>query len=152
MTDSTLWELELSSDPRRLPVVRAQVRDWTIARGWSVEQADEIVLALDEALTNVIRHGYGGQPDQKILVCLRSVTDPVEGEGLEVRVRDFGKQVDPQKICGRDLNDIRPGGLGVHIIKSMNSFVEYQTAEGGGMLLLMRKWKTHRAGLPANQG
>lgn len=139
------FELEVTSDPQNLPRLREDVREWILARGWSERQAGELVLALDEAVTNVIRHGYDGRPKQRILVSAEVVSDPQEGEGVELRVRDYGKQVDPEKICGRDLDDVRPGGLGVHIIRAMTSTCEYQRAEGGGMRLIMRKYKSHVA-------
>jgi anti-sigma regulatory factor (Ser/Thr protein kinase) len=138
-------EMALKSDPGHLPDARERLRAWALSRGWEEQQIAEIVLALDEALTNVIRHGYGGARDHTIQVCAEVVQDPQHGEGLEIRVRDFGKQVDPADICGRDLDDVRPGGLGVHIIRSMTNSVEYHRAEGGGMLLVMTKFKTHRA-------
>lgn len=145
MNPTTSLEFELTSEPECLPDVRERIRQWAEPQGWSDRQVGEIVLALDEAVTNVIRHGYGGQPQQRILVRARVIDDPECGEGLEICVRDFGKQVDPSLICGRNLDDVRPGGLGVHIIRAMNSSVEYQRAEGGGMLLTMRKFKTHTA-------
>jgi len=145
MTNAAVLELELASDPRQLPEVRQRVQGWVGEHGWSEPQAGEIVLALDEALANVIRHGYGGRVDGRILLSAAVVEDPREGAGLEMRVRDFGRQVDPTQICGRDLEDVRPGGLGVHIIRAMMNSCEYRRADGGGMLLIMRKFKTHRA-------
>jgi serine/threonine-protein kinase RsbW len=53
--------------------------------------------------------------------------------------------VDPAEICGRDLDDVRPGGLGVHLIRAMMSTADYSRAPGGGMLLVMRKYKSHTA-------
>jgi serine/threonine-protein kinase RsbW len=145
MSSSAVWEMALTSDPARLPEVRAGVRGWLRQHGWVDEPIEEIVLALDEALANVIRHGYGGQAGHKIQVSFAPIAISPEGEGVEIRVRDFGQQVDPDSICGRALSDVRPGGLGVHLIKTLTSWCEYQRAEGGGMLLTMRKPKTHRA-------
>lgn len=138
-------QLECTSEAECLPDVRDRVRAWAEGLGWREQQISEVVLALDEAVTNVIRHAYENRPQQKIMICGEPVHDAEQGEGLEVRVRDFGKQVDPAQICGRDLDDVRPGGLGVHIIRAMNNSVEYRRAEGGGMLLIMRKYKTHTA-------
>jgi anti-sigma regulatory factor (Ser/Thr protein kinase) len=138
-------EFEVPSDPKHLPPLRARLRSWLEGHHWSEQQVGEIVLALDEAVTNVIRHGYLCQKEHRIIICARMIDDPGEGDGVEIRVRDFGKQVDPAEICGRDLDDVRPGGLGVHIIHAMNSSVSYQRAEGGGMLLTMRKFRTHTA-------
>jgi len=143
MKPAPLFELELTSDPQWLPELRERVRRWAEGQGWTERQTGEIVLALDEAVTNVICHGYGGQSDQRIVITAAVIADPRYGEGVEIRVRDFGKQVDPEKICGRDLTDVRPGGRGVHIIRAMTNTAEYQRAEGGGMLLTMRKYKTH---------
>jgi len=145
-------ELELLSDTALLPGVRKTLRDWSVTHGWTPEQAGEIALAVDEALSNVIRHGYGYDRTQRIVLSVRSICDSVQGEGLEIRIRDFGKQVDPLLICGRDLADVRPGGLGVHIIRAMMSSVEYACAEGGGMLLVMRKFKLHRITQPGTHG
>lgn len=144
MTDETL-ELEFVSDPQIMSVLRERVRAWTGAHGWTEPQIGEIVLALDEAVTNVICHGYGGRCQQPILISGRVLDAPEHGGGIEIRIRDFGKQVDPARICGRDLNEVRPGGLGVHIIRAMMNSTEYRAAEGGGMLLTLRKYKTHRA-------
>lgn len=145
MTPATSLELEMCSEPRCLPEIRERIRHWMETRDWSEPQVGEIVLALDEAVTNVIRHGYDNRPEQPIEIRVDSIADQEHGEGLEIRVRDYGKQVDPAVICGRDLDDIRPGGLGVHIIRAMTSNCEYRRADGGGMLLIMRKFRTHTA-------
>ncbi len=141
-------ELELTSDPCILPEVRERVAAWCAARGWSPEQAAEIALAIDEALSNVIRHAYASHADQRIELSLRPVHDGQHGPGLEVRVRDFGRQCHPDEIRGRDLDDVRPGGLGVHIIRAMMNSISYSPAEGGGMLLIMRKYQSHTAARP----
>jgi len=139
------WEglrLELRSDPQVLPGVREKFRRWAGPQGWTEEQVAELVLAVDEALTNVIRHGYGGETCHEILLVIERVDDPERGCGLEVRVRDRGKQVDPGTIRGRDLEDMRPGGLGVHIIQNVMDSAEYSCVPGGGMQLVMRKYQT----------
>jgi anti-sigma regulatory factor (Ser/Thr protein kinase) len=148
MSEADGFELELRSAPRVLCDVRDRVRDWTRACGWSEQQIAEIVLAVDEALTNVIVHGYEGREDQRILFGARCVCSPDGRAGVEFRVRDWGRQVDPASIRGRALDEVRPGGLGVHLIFSMMSRAEYSRAEGGGMLLVMTKFKDHTARVP----
>ena len=51
----------------------------------------------------------------------------------------FFKQVDPESIQPRDLDDIRPGGLGVHIIREVMDEVAYEKRQGPGMRLTMIK-------------
>ncbi len=143
MSTDAVLELDLRSDPDSLCNVRPQVRDWALAHSWSEQQADEIVLALSEALSNVIRHAYHGERGHRILVHMAAMDDCQQGPGVEIRVRDFGRHTDPAQIRGRDLDDVRPGGLGVHIIRAMTNSAQYQQAEGGGMLLIMRKFRSH---------
>jgi serine/threonine-protein kinase RsbW len=108
--------MQLTSAPEVLADVRTQAEAWLRSEGWSTESAYQVVLAIDEALANVIRHAYEGRRDRPIEFCLCSIDDAERGPGLEVRIRDFGRQVDPSAIRGRDLCDPRPGGLGVHMV------------------------------------
>lgn len=140
-----MLELKLVSDPAVLPDVRDQVRDWTSDHGWSEHQIGEITLALDEALSNVIRHGYGGKCDKAIHVTLNASEADDKDDVVEITVRDFCENVDLDAIRGRPLDEVRPGGLGVHLIRAMMEEVEYAHADGGGVLLMMRKSKSHYA-------
>lgn len=140
MSDQDSLHLDVDSDPSQLPTVRDTVRQWAGRHGWKADETADIVLAIDEALTNVIRHGYDGQPGHQIEVAAHTLRD-AQGQGVEIRIRDYGKQVPLDRICGRDLDDIRPGGLGVHIIRSVMTSAEYSHADGGGMQLVMRKYQ-----------
>lgn len=129
--------LHLTSDARQLGPIRDDIRDWVAAHGWNEMRVADVVLAADEALTNVIRHGYQNETDRPIDVWLRSARD---GEpGIEIEIRDYGRQVPLDAICGRNLDEPRPGGLGVHLIRSLMDEAVYSHADGGGMRLIMRK-------------
>lgn len=141
MSGSDGLKMRFNSDSTELPRVRDQVRAWVAQRRWSTDQVADIVLAVDEALTNVIRHGYEGRPGQPIEVDCRTLRDARHGDGMEIVIRDWGRQVPLDKICGRDLDDLRPGGLGVHLIRNLMDFCEYSHAEGGGMRLVMRVFR-----------
>ncbi len=131
-------ELCIVSKPVYLCVVRAAIS--TALERFGLDEADcgKVMLAVDEAVTNVIRHGYDNAEDRPIWV--RFKPDGVNGKaGFVIVVEDLGKQVEPELIRGRDLEDVRPGGLGVHIIKQIMDEVEYTKREGGGMRLYMAK-------------
>ncbi len=68
-----------------------------------------------------------------------SVVRPAGEDLLEIRLRDYGNQVAPEQIRSRDLDDVRPGGLGVHIIQECMDTVEYRPAETGGTLLILQR-------------
>jgi len=133
-------ELTIHANPAYLCVARAAARKAMEISGLSRQDADGVTLALDEALTNVIRHSYGGPCEKPIIVRISQIPDYEEKESaLEIVVRDFGKQVDPKTIKSRDLNEVRPGGLGVHIIQTVMDEVQYSCMSEGGMQLRMVK-------------
>ncbi len=122
--------MRLTSDLHEVCNVRKAGEKIALAIGFSAEQAAMIMLTIDEALANVIQHGYDGQKGRPIDVFMERVC--AEGRvGIRVLIRDRAKQVDPASIKGRDLDDVRPGGLGVHLMKSlMDEVVHRATREG----------------------
>ncbi len=120
-----------------LPVVRAAVGRFCNMVGFDEDGAHGASVSVDEALTNIIRHAYDGAGDGRIEVELAPLSAPPGG--LRIRIRDYGKHVDAERIRSRDLGEVRPGGLGVHIMKEFMDRVEYNPAEGGGTVLTMEK-------------
>jgi serine/threonine-protein kinase RsbW len=131
--------LMMPSLPRYLAIIRAALRCLSAQEGFTEETIDKLILATDEALANVIKHGYDSQPDGSIGVFLRPMIAGSR-KGLDIVIVDRAKSIDPSAIRGRDLADIRPGGLGVHIIRSVMDKVQYRRRFGGGMLLRMVKY------------
>ena len=83
-----LLKLELPSDPSLLCAVRGAVERLTEYFGFSAPDCRAVTRAVDEALTNIIRHSYKGRPDQPIEVLFQgSVHQQANGkpsEGLEI--------------------------------------------------------------------
>ncbi len=127
-------EIRLTSDPRWLQVLRAAVGQVGHLAGLDPATVDHLKLAVDEACANIIVHGYEGRRDQPIIATLN-----LHADRLEVRLRDFGKQVPPESICPRELDPSRPGGLGVHLIHCCMDEVTYRPADGPGMELTLVK-------------
>ena len=101
----------------------------------SEEECNAVTIAVDEAVANIIKHTYKGETDKPIVVNLR-----LYQAKLEIVLRDFGEKIDPKKIKSRDLNDIRPGGLGVHLIKSTMDQVVYDNSLDVGNQLTLTKY------------
>ncbi|HNX26941.1 MAG TPA: ATP-binding protein [Phycisphaerae bacterium] len=127
-------EICIKSDPAALGEVRRKIDDFVARVGLGDEEAGEIVLSMDEALTNVIRHAYEGRTDRPIEISLID-----DGETICVEIRDYGIQVPVGKIHSRDLGDVRPGGLGVHIMHECMDCVKFLPQKNGGTLLVMKK-------------
>jgi anti-sigma regulatory factor (Ser/Thr protein kinase) len=134
--------LSFRSQSRYLGPIRTVVKEATALAGLEEEEAGEVVLAVQEGCTNVIRHCYKECPDERIDLVL-SFTD----EALEIRIDDYGRFVDPTKIRGRKLDDVRPGGLGVHLMKKVMDEVEYRAnAWGGTSLTLVKRLPLEKKG------
>lgn len=128
----------IDSSPAHLPVVRAAVAKMGELLGFDEKASSRIVLSTDEALTNIIRHAYAGAEGKTIEIELGPAPRG-RRPGIRITLRDYGHAVDPKHIRSRDLGDVRPGGLGVHIMGQCMDELEYCPAEGGGTILTMTK-------------
>lgn len=130
-------KIALPSDPRYLPVVRGAIGPLASAIGWNEPECLEITLAIDEAITNVIRHAYHNRADGPIELECRE-TDG----GIEIILLDQGDAPDPARICARALGAVQPGGLGTHIIRKVMDKVCYELTPKGNRFVaskLLRK-------------
>jgi serine/threonine-protein kinase RsbW len=132
--------VEMISDPTYLSGARDLVAAVARRLGFSEEGCGQIALAVDEALCNVIRHGYERRRDGPIWISLWPLAaENGSGPGLRIVLEDEARQVDPTQIKSRDLDEVRPGGLGVHIIRQVMDEVAYEKREGVGMRLTLVK-------------
>lgn len=133
-------ELRLTSDPMYLCGARELVGCIARRIGFSDMDCSKIALAVDEALSNIIRHGYDRAFDKPIWLGITPIRPDANAiGGIVIVIEDEAKQVDPDAVKGRDLGDIKPGGLGVHIIHEVMDEVSYQKRETKGMRLVMTK-------------
>ena len=136
-----LLKLELRSHPQMLSVIRGAMEPLMGMLGFSAEQCRSIVRAVDEAVSNIMRHAYHGRLDQPIEVCcnrLQQRTNAETEQGVEILLFDCGPAVDPTKLQARSLDEIRPGGLGLHIIREGMDRVEYKRAGRSNRLRLVK--------------
>ena len=138
---SLLLRMELRSNPETLCAVRGAVAQLTERLGFSESECRAAVLGIDEALTNIIRHAYAGHPDRPIEVHFRRIRASLcgkSGEALEIVLEDRGKKVDRAKLCGRALEDVKPGGLGLHFIRESMDALEFRRKNGRNQLRLVK--------------
>lgn len=130
--------LTVPSHPKFLYIVRNVIYLLAINSGFSKKEARQIVLAVDEACSNIIKYAYGGDATKTI-----SITVANEPDQLSVRLIDLGRKVDAAKIAPRDLDDVRPGGLGTHFMGAVFDTIVYDTdQEQGTVLTLLKKKRT----------
>jgi anti-sigma regulatory factor (Ser/Thr protein kinase) len=122
------------SDVKFLEPIRTLVGEATALVGLEESEATEVLLAVQEACANVIRHCYKDCPDQRIDLGLS-----FEAEALVITIDDYGVFVDPSKMKGRKLEDVRPGGLGIHLMRKVMDEVRYEPNRWGGTTLTLVK-------------
>ncbi len=122
----------ISADVRFLAAIRHTIEDLTTVLGWNDSDSHAITLAVEEALTNKIRHAYRNRPEGRIQFEVRT-----EPDALVFRLTDQGEPPDPARICARR-DHLQPGGFGTHIMKDTMDEVVYRTTEEGNQVILTK--------------
>ncbi|NNE38212.1 MAG: ATP-binding protein [Gammaproteobacteria bacterium] len=114
-----MFKLKLPAEADRLALVRSVVQRALENVGCSKEKSQNIVIAINEACMNIIIHAYKDGEEGEFELEL-SRTD----SGLCFRLTDQAPPIELESVKSRDLDDIRPGGLGIHFIKEiMDEFI-----------------------------
>ena len=130
-------QIRLLSQPRLLAGVRSLVTTLAERVGFGRVGSGHVALAVDEALTNIIRHGYDQRTDE--VIDLRVWVLAGEQPGIRIEIEDEADHVDPADFQGRDLEDVRPGGLGVHLMREVMHVCEFEKRAGRGMRVVLEK-------------
>ncbi len=131
--------IELLSNPTYASAAKDLVQSVARRLGFAELDCHQIALAVDEALCNIMRHGYETRTDRPIWLNLWPTNEGTDRAGIKIVIEDLAKQIEPERIHGRALHDVKPGGLGVHVIREVMDTVKYEKREGGGMRLTMIK-------------
>lgn len=126
--------LQIKSDDKYLRLVRTMVEEVSSLAGFASHDIADIVLAVDEACANIIKHAYNGDNTKDIFIKLSLLNN-----GIEVILKDYGRKVPPEKMKGRELDEVRPGGLGIYFMKKIMDSVQYiihDDADGTELIMI----------------
>lgn len=126
--------VSFQSDPAIWAHVRLMLKGLLEIQMIPARDTNLLTLGVDEAFSNIMRHAYGGSRDGTI-----ELEVSCRDKRLYVTLRDYGEKVPLEQIRSRDLDDIRPGGLGVHIINTVFDSVEYDSSVPDGTILRLEK-------------
>ncbi|MCP4626222.1 MAG: ATP-binding protein [bacterium] len=104
----------------------------------------DLKLAVDEACTNIITHGYAEMNPGSIILSLEMKPNKVV-----VTITDFGHPFEPSEASAPDvavgLDDMRLGGFGIFFIYQTMDEINYETTEDGNRLTFIKKLSTQSA-------
>ena len=124
----------------------AQVAPWVESLAAEHELPAELSFAVDlcleEALSNVIRHGYNGQPDRPITIHC-TILRPADGVGqLTVAIEDHAAHFNPLKTvqteadASQTLDEVVPGGQGIRLLRKFAGSLQYEPLPAGNRLTI----------------
>ncbi len=132
--------MEITSDLAQLAAVRAFVRDFCVRSSRGNPDEDGIAqleIAVNEALSNVIRHAYEGQADRHIQVVASFSED-----GVAIELHHHGLPFSPNNAPPPSFDGSRDGGFGVYMIAQSVDAVHYaQDANGRNTIRLVKQMK-----------
>lgn len=132
------FRIDVRTDPRLLASVRELVRSWIAPFGLGDDTEHGVILAIDEACSNAMRHAYEGRWD-----CHATLTLTPTEEYLEFELSDEGTPCRPEKVVRRELErpdpeKVTPGGLGVQLIYQVFDEVTFEPGSPIGNRVIMR--------------
>jgi len=128
---------------KNLEEISDYVTGYAKQAGLNETQVYAVQLAVDEASTNIIEHGYGQECPNRI-----DITCNVQEDGLKVIIYDDAAPFDPETVPKPEINvsldEIKPRGLGIFLMRQMMDEVNYQSSQDKGNTLTMVKHREMR--------
>lgn len=131
-------ELRVKSRTDNLSLIRDFVSENAISAGIEQSTVDKIMLAVDEACTNIIKHAYKSSPEGEIILNIE-----FDEERFTITIIDYGKSFEPDSVPLPDLQkyyrEHKVGGLGMYLMKSLMDDVKYTSVPGKYNRVLLSK-------------
>lgn len=126
------FRLKLPADSENLDIIRKFISGIAANVGFTEEEIYQIELAVDEACANVIKHAYAGEQNAKEKNIHVNITK--NKDSIVISIADNGIGFDPNSLHTPDMDEylkrMKPGGLGVHLIKTLMDEVTFQIDPG----------------------
>lgn len=133
------FNLTIPSKKIYIRFARYSIRDFFKIINYNNE--DEIFLielAINEVIANIIEHTYNYEESHHIDINM-CYFNKNEKKIIEIKVRDYGKKVEKDKLKHRELDDYKEGGLGIYIINQVFCVNKWLDVEEGNMLYLKKE-------------
>jgi serine/threonine-protein kinase RsbW len=127
----------IASDINEIPEISSCLDTVMRAHGFPEDDILDTQLAVEEAITNIITHGYSDAGGEIVVSC-RACDGSVEVR-LEDRAKPFDPLALPEPDITGDIGDREVGGLGIFLIRQVMDEIRYRFEEGKNILLLIKR-------------
>jgi serine/threonine-protein kinase RsbW len=132
------FRLVIPSQTRYLNLVTGLAKRAATVAGMDDATSAKISIAVDEAVTNVIVHAYGGEAEHQVNIELRFLP-----QALEVHIRHTGRPIRNNEVVlpdpGEYVKHPRKGGLGLLLMSRFMDEIRFiETAEGSECFMIKR--------------
>lgn len=131
------WSLTITSDLRLLAVARSFIETVCVAGRLNESTTDAIILALHEAVSNVIRHAHRDLPGASLQIACA-----LDDERIEIHLRDEGEPFDLAAVPSLNPAEMRLGGRGVFLMRTLMDELYCEPLPERGNHLRMVKYRT----------
>ncbi len=134
---SIMTEIEMGGDLSELALLSRRIEEFGRAGALDAREVFDLNVALEEVVVNAMRYGFPGGGERGVRVRLER-----RGDLVVATVEDDGREFDPLGFPAPDtdapLEERRPGGLGIHLARSMMDSMEYRRVDGTNRLRMTR--------------
>ena len=131
-------KLIVKGKTENLARIRTFIQSIASSVGFAQESIDNMILAVDEACTNIIKHAYKSYPEGEIIIKVK-----YEAKKLVITIIDYGKSFAPESIPEPDIQEYyrqhKVGGLGIYLMRTLMDEVEYISIPGKYNQVLLSK-------------
>lgn len=129
-----------SADIQQVPELKNYIEAYLDR--WHIDDRDkqDIVLATDEAATNIILHGYENKKvaNPQIRLIIKN-----NGKQVKVTLEDSGRSFDPEKVpppdITKNLAGQRKGGFGLFLMKTLMDQIRFRCIKGKNFTFMIKK-------------
>ena len=137
MSETERFEYSVDARLEELQRVRAFVDRTGATLGLNAKTLGDLRLIVDEAVTNIIVHGYGDQSGRVTILM------EIDGGAVVVRIRDnarpFEADAVPRPHLEESLEKRAPGGMGIHLIRKLSDEAVFKSGPGGNELRIVKR-------------
>ena len=130
MSNNTI-KMEISSNPEYVSIIRLTTSGIANKIGFSLEDIEDLKVAISEACTNAIKHSL----EDKFIIIYNILEN-----GITIEIMDEGQGYNPSDVDEVDVSKLQESGMGLFIIESLMDDVSVESQEGKGTTIKMTKY------------